>query len=78
MGYEACPSCKNVMKWQSGLYFCDSCNQNYEKINECLDCENPLEILRACGASNLFCHQCNSLKSRHNAKTYWQAVTNLS
>lgn len=74
MPHEACPNCKNVMKWQSGLYFCDECKQSYEKINECQDCANPLELLRACGASNLFCHHCNSLKSKRDAKSHWQVV----
>ena len=29
----------------------------------CPDCGKPIEVLKACGATNYFCNHCNELKS---------------
>lgn len=30
----------------------------------CNTCGKPVEVLKACGAVNFFCHHCNELKSK--------------
>ena len=56
------------MKWEAGLYRCESCDQTYQKVAYCPVCAAELEKLQACGAVNYFCKQCNELKSKSRVR----------
>ncbi|MFY2509507.1 DNA ligase [Vibrio pectenicida] len=67
MNKEQCPACDFDLIWQ-GNYHCVRCENDFNKLGYCLDCEAQLEKLQACGASNYFCNQCNELKSKSRVK----------
>ena len=33
----------------------------------CPDCQNPLEVIKACGCTDYFCNHCNQLVSKRRA-----------
>lgn len=59
-----CPKCHLELDWQLEGYFCQHCNTHFEKEAFCDICSQKLEKLKACGAVNYFCEQCNELKSK--------------
>ena len=71
MNENHCPKCNNELAWQ-GLYHCEPCDVDFEKVGFCPDCEAKLEKLQACGAANYFCNSCNELKSKSRLRFEFQ------
>lgn len=74
---NTCPDCEQVMSWCLGQYHCAPCAKTFDKIFYCYDCQTQLEKLQACGAVNVFCPQCNELKSKRLSKVDWQERVDL-
>ncbi|GAA5786557.1 YfgJ family double zinc ribbon protein [Chitiniphilus shinanonensis] len=36
----------------------------------CPDCGQPLEVMKACGATSYFCNHCNELKSSQRVREH--------
>ena len=68
MNIEQCPNCDLDLIWQGNYYHCVRCENDFNKLGYCPDCEVQLEKLQACAASNYFCNQCNELKSNSRVK----------
>lgn len=64
----ACPSCQQTMAYQGKfVYRCDDCEQTYHAEVHCQQCGDRLALLKACGAVDFFCNQCNEMKSKSSA-----------
>ncbi|CCN82270.1 conserved hypothetical protein [Vibrio nigripulchritudo SFn27] len=68
MTENSCKKCDSELRWNGGLYHCDFCEEDYQKLANCPDCNMPLEKLQACGSASYFCHSCNELKSKSRVK----------
>ncbi|TJZ72883.1 YfgJ family double zinc ribbon protein [Chitiniphilus eburneus] len=42
----------------------------------CPDCDQPLEVMKACGATSFFCNHCNELKSSQRVREHNAAPGN--
>lgn len=65
-----CPKCAHEIECsgiQKQHYHCDACDSDLKLNASCDKCGSQLELLQACGAANLWCHQCNELKSKSSA-----------
>lgn len=65
-----CPECAHEIESkgiQKQHYHCDACGSDLKLYAFCDKCDSQLELLQACGAANLWCHQCNELKSKSSA-----------
>ncbi|WP_261815856.1 zinc ribbon domain-containing protein [Vibrio gallicus] len=73
MQQNKCPQCNSDLEWD-GKYVCHSCEQHYNKVGFCPDCDAEMEKLQACGAASYFCNSCNELKSKSRARFEFQPV----
>ena len=65
-----CPKCGQAIEnagIQKKNYHCDSCGSDLKIQAACDKCGETLELLQACGAANLWCNNCNELKSKSTA-----------
>ncbi|MFM2482862.1 zinc ribbon domain-containing protein [Celerinatantimonas sp. YJH-8] len=63
-----CPDCEQPLSHPApGQWRCDHCHQNFKKEAYCSVCQQPLQVLQACGAVNYFCNHCNELKSKRTS-----------
>jgi len=69
-----CPSCGGEVEKIEKGYQCKACGKKYVKRAKCPECGEKLEMLRACGATNLWCNKCNELKSKKEAIYYLEEV----
>ncbi|EDP58597.1 zinc ribbon domain-containing protein [Vibrio sp. AND4] len=69
-----CPTCDIELEWE-GKYSCNRCESVYQKVGFCPDCDVALEKLRACGAENYFCSDCNELKSKSRVRFEFQKIS---
>ncbi|MFM2476269.1 zinc ribbon domain-containing protein [Celerinatantimonas sp. MCCC 1A17872] len=62
-----CPNCERELEpsaTDSHGGYCSHCQSNFHRVAYCPQCEQPLEVLKACGAVDYFCNHCNELKSK--------------
>jgi hypothetical protein len=69
-----CKQCERELEWQVGGYYCAACAISYKKLSYCPDCSAEIETLQACGATNYFCNQCHSLKSKSRVKHEFEQI----
>ena len=65
-----CPKCDHTIEnqgIQKQFYHCDACGVDLKLKAACDKCGDKLELLQACGAANLWCNNCNELKSKSEA-----------
>ena len=63
-----CPKCQSEVVRSGELKrHCDSCDSDFLLHIACNECGQELERLKACGAVNFWCEQCNELKSKSSA-----------
>ncbi|ABM03009.1 conserved hypothetical protein [Psychromonas ingrahamii 37] len=65
-----CPKCAYEIESkgiQKQHYYCDACDSDLKLHLLCEQCGSQLALLQACGAANLWCEQCNELKSKSSA-----------
>ena len=63
-----CPKCEHELVRSGELMrHCESCNSDFTIQIACNDCGEPVKRLKACGAVNLWCDNCNELKSKKTA-----------
>ena len=74
MNSNNCPKCEKELDWQ-GHYHCSDCDERFNKVGFCTDCQAQLEKLQACGAANYFCNSCNELKSKSRVRFEFQQVS---
>jgi hypothetical protein len=63
-----CPNCQSELT-RSGesMRHCEHCHSDFLLNISCPQCEQPLARLKACGAVNFWCNECNELKSKSKA-----------
>ncbi|MCZ4060469.1 zinc ribbon domain-containing protein [Pantoea sp. LMR881] len=59
-----CEKCQQPLMLSEGAFICSSCGAHYPAQAMCPDCQQPLEVLRACGAVDYFCRHGHGLISR--------------
>ncbi len=64
-----CPDCDHdsVTQIERGALQCNSCGHQFREQAYCPDCDQQLEVLKACGAVDYFCNHCNTLISKRRA-----------
>lgn len=63
-----CPKCNEELVRSGELKrHCDACDSDFTLHVTCNECGDELERLKACGAVNFWCNQCNELKSKSSA-----------
>ncbi|MFT6986983.1 MAG: hypothetical protein ACJAT7_002833 [Psychromonas sp.] len=63
-----CPKCNHELARSSTLKaHCPACDCDFKLDAACDKCGSQLELLQACGATNLWCDKCNELKSKSTA-----------
>lgn len=77
MGYpimdKLCPECQNAITYLSGDRFkCEHCDKDYLQQACCPDCDNILEKLQGCGATDYFCRNGHGLISKK--RIIWKVV----
>jgi Primosomal protein N'' (replication factor Y) - superfamily II helicase len=60
----ACPVCHGSLDVQGESAHCAQCDKNFRVEARCPDCQQPLEILKACGAVDYFCQNGHGLISK--------------
>ncbi|MFM2486464.1 zinc ribbon domain-containing protein [Celerinatantimonas yamalensis] len=71
-----CPHCgQSLSQTAHGQqWHCAHCEQDYLERVLCPTCQSPLEVLKACGAVDYFCPQCNSLQSKRQVIYQLQSI----
>ena len=49
-----CPTCHNPLELTGTHGHCHGCNKDYALRALCPECQQPLEVLKACGAVDYF------------------------
>jgi len=63
MDYQ-CPDCHHTLSPAGDMLQCHSCHKNFRLTALCPDCQQPLEVLKACGAVDYFCQNGHGLISK--------------
>ncbi|HBV40980.1 MAG TPA: hypothetical protein DEF05_15175 [Erwinia sp.] len=61
---EHCPICQQPLAMRDERLYCDGCQRDFAAKAICPDCDRPLQILKACGATDYFCPNGDGLISR--------------
>ncbi|MFZ4834500.1 zinc ribbon domain-containing protein [Rouxiella sp. Mn2063] len=69
-----CPQCHKAMDYQAEHYHCQPCNSDYQQQAQCPQCQQPLQILKACGAVDYFCQHGHGLISKKSVQFSYQPV----
>ncbi|WP_406707648.1 YfgJ family double zinc ribbon protein [Vibrio methylphosphonaticus] len=69
-----CPKCKVELLPNSGNE-CRECATKYRKIAHCPECNDSLEVLKACGNVSYYCNCCRMQKSRTTIDWQFEAVS---
>ncbi|UJF18952.1 zinc ribbon domain-containing protein [Vibrio sp. SS-MA-C1-2] len=67
-----CPMCEQELTWQGDGYYCQSCQDHFNKVAFCPKCDQQVEKLKACGAVSYFCNHCNELQSKSKVRIEFQ------
>ncbi|MEI6896950.1 MAG: zinc ribbon domain-containing protein [Psychromonas sp.] len=60
-----CPKCKHPLQRSGQLKrHCERCNSDFTLLITCHHCGDEIERLKACGAVDFWCNNCNELKSK--------------
>jgi len=63
-----CTDCQSELQRSGELKrYCLNCDSDFIVYVDCAECHQPLQRLKACGAVNYWCEQCNELKSKSTA-----------
>ena len=63
-----CPQCNTELERSGELKrHCRTCDSDFLLDVSCRECGQPLQRLKACGAVNFWCEECNELKSKSAA-----------
>lgn len=52
-----CPRCQHSLTLTQRTFFCPQCATHYPAQACCPQCQQPVEVLKACGAVDYFCQQ---------------------
>ena len=61
---QLCKACKSPLTLTDSDFFCEQCGARYARQAQCPDCQQPLEVLKACGAVDYFCPHGHGLISK--------------
>lgn len=61
---HACPHCKCPLTHSTTGFDCANCNTHFAHRALCPDCQQPLQLLAACGAVDYFCQHGHGLISK--------------
>ncbi|RNM27036.1 hypothetical protein EFS38_04715 [Dickeya undicola] len=68
-----CPVCQQLMVWCGNeQYRCEACQRDMLRLVLCPQCEQPLQVLRACGAESYLCAGGHGLISRSRVVIRYQ------
>ncbi|MBK4716022.1 MULTISPECIES: zinc ribbon domain-containing protein [Tenebrionibacter/Tenebrionicola group] len=59
-----CPDCNAALELCTGSGRCAACHKVYRLEARCPVCQQPLEVLKACGAVDYFCRNGHGLISK--------------
>ncbi|GJL34161.1 hypothetical protein TUM17576_09810 [Enterobacter hormaechei] len=59
-----CPTCHNPLELIGTHGHCHGCDKDYALHALCPECQQPLDVLKACGAVDYFCQQGHGLISK--------------
>lgn len=59
-----CPDCHAELTPQNGVAHCESCNKDIPLEARCPECNQLLQVLKACGAVDYFCQHGHGLISK--------------
>ncbi|NMP29531.1 primosomal protein N' (replication factor Y) - superfamily II helicase [Rahnella sp. SAP-1] len=59
-----CPKCGGILDPVSTGYQCKDCHTHFEQQAFCPECQQPLQVLKACGAVDYFCQHGHGLVSK--------------
>jgi RecJ-like exonuclease len=59
-----CPECQGELLQVASLWHCEHCHGQFIQTPHCDQCGSVLDVLKACGAVDYFCNQCNEMKSK--------------
>lgn len=59
-----CPDCLTEMEPQNGMAHCESCDKDFQLDTRCPECNQPLQVFKACGAVDYFCQNGHGLISK--------------
>lgn len=59
-----CPECQGELTQVASHWHCEHCRGEFLQTPHCGQCGSVLETLKACGAVDYFCPQCNQMVSK--------------
>ena len=59
-----CPVCQHPLDRHGDNAHCETCQTDFSVEARCPDCHQPLQVLKACGAVDDFCHNGHGLMSK--------------
>lgn len=59
-----CPNCASTLVSSGDHLHCGQCQQNYRLQARCPECSQPLDVLKACGATDYFCQNGHGMISK--------------
>ena len=59
-----CPVCRNLLLREGDTAHCTACNMDYLLDARCPDCQQSLQVLKACGSVDYFCKYGHGLISK--------------
>jgi len=62
------------MEYQGERYHCQSCQSDYQQQARCPQCQQSLQILKACGAVDYFCQHGHGLISKKAVQFSYQPI----
>lgn len=60
----SCEKCQQPLLLSDGEFVCTACGSHYPAQPCCPECQQPLEVLKSCGATDYFCRNGHGLISR--------------
>ncbi|UQY43201.1 zinc ribbon domain-containing protein [Mixta hanseatica] len=61
---QLCERCKSPLTLTDHDFSCQQCDAHYARQPQCPECHQPLQVLKACGATDYFCPHGHGLISK--------------
>lgn len=59
-----CEKCQHPLTPDGNDFCCEQCGARYMRQARCPECHQPLQVLKACGATDYFCQHGHGLISK--------------
>ncbi|MFD1801867.1 zinc ribbon domain-containing protein [Mixta tenebrionis] len=61
---QLCEKCRHPLASGDSDFYCQQCGARYDRQAQCPVCHQPLQVLKACGATDYFCQHGHGLISK--------------